>query len=298
MYKIALLTALLYPFTIAAVANAQMTETKVEWLRDIDEARMVAANSHRDVFVLFTGRSWCQPCEMLDQLLFHDAKFVSRLQELCVPVELDFNFGDTDVEKVREARFRNLAKRYLVLGYPTMVLMDSDGQPFFVAEYPVGNPAKFIARIERAIAKKNERDKHFALAQSADRINRLRHLHDGLLAVSDQLTSIEERLDDPLLAFYANEVVAIMTTSTSNGELSEIHAFYRKRSDARDEWLRNNRLWNTLAELRKSSRFEEGIELLTKELESDSSGDRWTRLEFMLIDFLVSADRNDEASSN
>ena len=106
---------------LATTVQAQDNQAKVDWLRDIDQAQMLAGESKRDVFVLFTGRGWCQPCEMLNQSLFNDPDFVSRLQELCVPVELDFNFGDTSTEKMRGARFRNWAKRYLVLAYPCLL---------------------------------------------------------------------------------------------------------------------------------------------------------------------------------
>jgi hypothetical protein len=86
-----------------------------------------------------------------------------------------------------------------------------------------------------------------------------------------------------------------MTTSANSEETSEIQAFYRKRSDARTEWLRNNRFWNTIAELRQSSKFEEGLELLTQKLESESSPERRLRLEQTLIDFLVALKRHDQA---
>jgi|GEM_PF-416836 len=297
MHKNLFFILLICASTLTTAASAQNADTKVAWLRDIDEARMVAAESGRDVFVLFTGRGWCQPCEMLDQLLFHDAEFVSRLQQRCVPVELDFTFGDSGAEKLREARFRNWAKRYLVHGFPTMVFMDSNGQPFFIAQYPDCKPADFITRIEHAITQKELRDKHFALAQSADNVERVQQLHAGLAAVTEQLTTIEERQDDPLLAFYANEIVSIMTTSTNSKEISEIHQYYRKRSDARNEWQRSNRFWNTIAELRRSSRFEEGLELLTRKLESESSSDSRLRLEHTLIDFLVALKRHEQAIS-
>lgn len=295
MYKHVVPAVLLCACSISAAASAQNTDTKVAWQRDIDEARMIATESGRNVFVLFTGRGWCQPCEMLDQLLFHDAEFVSRLQQRCVPVELDFTFGDSGAEKVREARFRNWAKRYLVLGFPTMVFMDTNGQPFFVSQYPDCKPAEFLARIEQAIAQKELRDKHFALAQSADGAERVQHIHAGLAAVSEQLTTIEDRHDDPLLAFYANDIVTIMTTAANSPEISEIHDLYRKRSDDRNEWLRNNRFWNRIAELRQSSKFEEGLELLTQKLESESSPERRLRLEQSLIDFLAALKRYDQA---
>lgn len=205
-------TPVLFLLVLSTLAHSQESRTEVDWLRDVDHARTIAAETDREVFVLFTGRGWCQPCEMLDQLLFHDAEFVARLQELCVPVELDFNFGDSNSEKVREARFRNWAKRYLVLGYPTMVFMDSDGQPFFVAQYPVGKPADFMARIEKAISRKKLRDKLFAYAESSEGSLRAQQLHAGILAVAQQLTTIKERHDDPVLTYYADEVVAIMTT--------------------------------------------------------------------------------------
>ena len=292
----AFLSLLALATTVQAQDN-QANQAKVDWLRDVDQAQMLAGESKRDVFVLFTGRGWCQPCEMLNQSLFNDPDFVSRLQELCVPVELDFNFGDTSTEKMRGARFRNWAKRYLVLAYPTMVFMDSRGQPYFVSAYPESGPADFFARIEHASGRKKKRDEHFALAERAEGAERARELHAGISAVAELLTTIEDRKNDPVLTYYADEVLTIMATPSSGGELTEIHDYYRRRLANRDNWMRENRFWEQIAEWRSSSNFEKGIESLHRMLEHESSGDRKLRLNYTLTDFLVSAERYDDAIS-
>ena len=46
-----------------------------------------------------------------------------------------------------------------------MVFIDSNGQPFFVAQYPDGEPDVFMTRIEQAVAQKGQRDEHFTLAK-------------------------------------------------------------------------------------------------------------------------------------
>lgn len=279
----------------ATAAHAIPGVEEVEWLRDVDEACIVAARSDRDVFVVFTGRGWCRPCELLDQHLFHDVDFVSGLETQFVPVELDFTFGDSDSEKLRKARFQTWAKRYLVLAYPTIICMDSKGRPFLVAESPQGRPNDFMARIEQAIVQRKARDEYFTLAESAAGAERVQHLHAGLLAVAEQLPWIETLGDDPLLTFYANEVEAIMTAPSDDEDLSEVREFLRNRAEARNERLINKRFWSTLTDLQESSKFDEGIALLKQELASEPSSDRRLSLELALMKFLLSQKRYVEA---
>ena len=267
----------------------------IEWLRDVDEACIVAARSDRDVFVVFTGRGWCRPCELLDQYLFHDVDFVSGLKTRFVPVELDFTFGESDSEKLRKARFQTWATRYLVLAYPTIVCMDSKGRPFLVTESAEGRPNDFMARMEQAIVQRKARDDSFTRAESAAGVERVQHLHAGLLAVAEQLPWTETLDDDPLLTFYANEVDAIMASPSDDEDLSEVRAFYRNRTEARNERLINKRFWSNLTDLKESSKFDEGIALLKQELANEPSRDRRLSLELALMEFLLSQKQYVEA---
>ena len=55
--------------TLAAslFASASSAEEKAVWLRDLDAAKQEAKRSHRDLLIVFTGKGWCSPCQLLER---------------------------------------------------------------------------------------------------------------------------------------------------------------------------------------------------------------------------------------
>ena len=100
-----------------------------EWIRDVDQGKKQAQAEGKDLFLLFTGHGWCAICEVLDREVFQKDEFVQAASADYVLVELEFNFGDSPEEREREKEYRGLQRRYLVRGFPTIVLADPNGAP-------------------------------------------------------------------------------------------------------------------------------------------------------------------------
>jgi thioredoxin-like negative regulator of GroEL len=84
---------------------------------DVDiERAFVTARSENKPVLLYWGAKWCPPCNQLKATLFNRHDFIERSKSV-VPVEID---GDLPGAQKLGARFK-------VSGYPTMVLMRSDG---------------------------------------------------------------------------------------------------------------------------------------------------------------------------
>ena len=97
---------------------------RADWIRDFDQGKKQAQAEGKDLFLLFTGHGWCAICEVLDREVFQKDEFVQAASADYVLVELEFNFGDSPEEKEREKEYRGLQRRYLVRGFPTIVLAD------------------------------------------------------------------------------------------------------------------------------------------------------------------------------
>ena len=82
---------------------------------DIDRAFAQARSESKPV-LLYWGAKWCPPCNQLKATLFNRHDFIERSKSL-VAVEID---GDLPGAQKLGARFK-------VSGYPTMVLMRTDG---------------------------------------------------------------------------------------------------------------------------------------------------------------------------
>ena len=88
--------------TASLFASASSAEEEAVWLRDLDAAKKEAKSSHRDILILFTGKGWCFPCQLLEHEVLTQPAFVRRVRGDYVLVELDFTFGDTKEEEARD----------------------------------------------------------------------------------------------------------------------------------------------------------------------------------------------------
>jgi thioredoxin-related protein len=225
--------------TGSAYASAKSARTRAvagpQWIRDYEQGLKEAREEKKDLFLVLTGHGWCANCELLDRDVFRQPEFVYKTAKSFVFVELDFNYGDSAAEKKRESVERDLQKRYLAPGVPTVFLLDADGVPYgIVTGYEAGfGVPKYLALIQEARAARTVRDQKFAAARTAAGHERAELLHAGLQAVGGQLGTFEKRGDDPILAFYPTVVAEIQKLEPADGPVRIVYETRRKERDAR-----------------------------------------------------------------
>lgn len=104
----------LLPLLFASLPSTSVGEgpfLELEFSAALEQAQA----SEKLVFIDFFT-TWCGPCKKLDQVTWKDAEVVAWLAEHTVPLKLD---AEIEVE---------LAKRYAVDRYPTMVFIAPDGE--------------------------------------------------------------------------------------------------------------------------------------------------------------------------
>ena len=96
------------------------------WLEDFDTAKRSAAASGKPILVDVTGSDWCPPCQAMETEVFSRADFIQAAQARYILLRLDYPRQTPQSEKLR-AQNRQLAERYPFEGYPTYMLLDSQG---------------------------------------------------------------------------------------------------------------------------------------------------------------------------
>ena len=139
-------------FLLAAAVSlvfAAFARAESDWLHDWNKAQEEAKANHKLLFLNFTGSDWCGWCIKLDKDVFSQPKFKDYAHDNLVLVELDF---PRKKEQPTEERKQNmhLAQQYEVLGFPTIVVLNSGGQKVWQFDgYFPGGPEAFIAQLQK-----------------------------------------------------------------------------------------------------------------------------------------------------
>jgi len=137
-------------FAAAAIgfAAASSAQAGPEWLTDYKKAQQEAKTSNRLLLVDFTGSDWCGWCIKLDKEVFSKPEFKDYASKNLVLMEVDFPRGKTQSAAMRQQN-EQLAHQYQIQGFPTIVVLNGDGQAVGTLGYMPGGPSAFIAELEK-----------------------------------------------------------------------------------------------------------------------------------------------------
>lgn len=134
------LTCLLFLCTGLASAEA--------WLTSWDKAAAESKKSGRPILMDFTGSDWCIWCQKLKQEVFSTPEFQTWAAKNVVLLELDYprSTPQSDALKKQNAE---LAEKYGIEGYPTVIFVDATGKVKGQTGYEKGGPAAWIGSAEK-----------------------------------------------------------------------------------------------------------------------------------------------------
>jgi len=98
-----------------------------EWTMDIEAARRLAGELQRPLLLNFTGSDWCGWCIQTDKKVFSQDLWKTFAKNNLVLVTLDFPRRTKLPDNISE-RNNALVKKYNIEGFPTYLLLDSDGE--------------------------------------------------------------------------------------------------------------------------------------------------------------------------
>lgn len=135
---------------LGALALAQATmAVEGTWLTDLTKAQAAAKEEKKLVLMDFTGSDWCPPCKALHKNVLTSKEFTDYAKDNLVLVVVDFPHNKklpADQQKANDA----LAKKFKIEGFPTVVVLDSNGKQLSKDVGYSGESAnEFVAKLKK-----------------------------------------------------------------------------------------------------------------------------------------------------
>lgn len=219
------------------------------WSSDFEASKKQALESKKDLLVDFTGSDWCGWCIKLNEEVFSHAPFKEGVKDKFVLVELDYPQDKSKLSAETIKQNEELAEKYKVQGFPTILLCDAGGRPYAMTGYQPDGPEKYVAHLDELRAKKDARDKALEAAGKETGVAKAK----ALIAVVEGLG-----INDAMVANFYGDVVEDIKASDPKDETG----FVKKAELA----VRIDRVKRDLNTTAGKGDFEGAIKLLDDEL--------------------------------
>lgn len=140
------LTRILSACAVLAVGSTAVFAA-AGWDDNYDKAIAQAKAEKKLVVLDFTGSDWCGWCIKLDKEVFSKPEFKEYAKANLVLVEVDFPNSKPQSKKLKEQN-QKLQKEHGIQGYPTIIVLNSEGKKVGQLGYQEGGPAPFIAKLD------------------------------------------------------------------------------------------------------------------------------------------------------
>ena len=132
-------------FSISCQINTNTNEDLEKiWLTDVSQAIEQSKVSAKPIFAFFTGKEWCSWCKKLEQQVLSKDVFINYAKENLVLLELDFPRGRRNLPQKQI----ELARKFNIKGYPTVILMDSSTKKIAKTGYEAMSPEQYVDHIK------------------------------------------------------------------------------------------------------------------------------------------------------
>lgn len=134
---------------LAATVLWQVNAAESKWLTDLPAAQAQAKSENKIVLMDFTGSDWCPWCIKFKKEVLDTDTFQDYAAKNVVQVELDYPNKKKQSAELKKAN-ADLKEKYKIDGFPTLVVLDSDGKEIGrQVGYAEGGPKAFIAKLEQ-----------------------------------------------------------------------------------------------------------------------------------------------------
>jgi protein disulfide-isomerase len=121
---------------------------KEGWTEDFAKAKTQAKAEHKQILLDFTGSDWCPWCMKLNREVFSQKEWKEYAAQHYVLVEVDFPQHKSQSPALKRQN-ETLSNKYHVEGFPTVVVLNSDGARRGQVGYTPGGPKAFIKAVEK-----------------------------------------------------------------------------------------------------------------------------------------------------
>ncbi len=127
--------------------SKNMASDNLKWEDKLEPALQKAKQQNKAVLVNFTGSDWCIWCQRLSNEVFLKSEFEEFANNNLILVKLDF---PRTIEQSNETKLynNNLAQKFGVRGFPTILLFNSSGKLILKTGYQPGGPVNYISHLK------------------------------------------------------------------------------------------------------------------------------------------------------
>lgn len=140
----------IFSFSLSACAEDIINTDGINWFTNLEEAKLVAADDDLPIFIHFTGSDWCGWCKKLENEVYKKKDFQVYAENNLIMVKIDFPKYTSLPAEIQEYN-NNLARAYGITGFPTVVLLNSQGEEIARTGYQYGGSAKYIEHIKNLL---------------------------------------------------------------------------------------------------------------------------------------------------
>jgi len=117
------------------------------WVTDYKKAQEDAKAGKKLMLLEFTGSDWCGWCMKLDKEVFSTPEFQNYASRNLILVKLDFPRRRPQTEALKKQN-EQLAQKYGIQGFPTIIVLNGQGEKVGEFGYMEGGPSPFLAKLE------------------------------------------------------------------------------------------------------------------------------------------------------
>ena len=132
-------------FTIIGTLNAN-----TEWITNFQKATELSKEKGIPILIDFSGSDWCHWCVKLDKEVFNTIIFKDYAKDNLILFMADFP-SKTQQSASLIKQNNELASKYGVRGYPTVLLLGADEKVLLRTGYKPGGPNAYIKSLESTV---------------------------------------------------------------------------------------------------------------------------------------------------
>ena len=134
-------------FSLTSCATQEKHEDNLNWLTSYDKAVEIAKKENKPILIDFTGSDWCKWCFKLTDDIFSKEAFKKYADKELVLLSVDFPKGKQQTPVVKIFN-NNLAKKFGVRGFPTIIMIDKNEKILGKTGYRQGGVKPYIEHLK------------------------------------------------------------------------------------------------------------------------------------------------------
>lgn len=257
----------------ALTKTIQADPVKFPYGTDLAEALKAAKTEKQMLLVEFTGSDWCPPCKRLKKEILSTQAFADYVAANNLRfVELDFPRTQGAIPPELMKKRTAICAQYGVRGFPTVLIVDSDGLPYGAIVGGAKNTEDYTKMISAALNLKTKFAQAVAAAQEKTGADRAKALAAALEMLQPNCRNHQKEVIEDLIANDPDDSLGFKKKSREAALLADqremLKTFFTKhRKKITPEALRASR--NEAMELLKMPEIQPIIALALNKFISD-----------------------------